>query len=732
MQPHATGYKKYLSLPSMIKKQLHILLVIVAILLQNFAISQNLNDSISAMAKTDTVNIIVNDSLISMGDSVHVNITDSLSIILDSTLTDSINRNNTSKFDFSSVGGNDSTYYSFYGHLFEVDDTNTVEYWIYNKYVHELDVHIYDSALNNFHIAHPAFRKTINNSYLGNTGLAVKSNIFAEPSPTTGFEFVNSYTSYMFLSNQTTYYNVAKPFTIFKITLGPKEEQNLEILHTQNINKHLNLFIRYKNYTGEGHYNRQKARSNAGVFGAVYTKGRFATHANWTFNRVDVEENGGIVDPYLVTDSSLTTTAMNIRLTEGSTYAKVSEAFIDQKIGFFKTNVSDTAPLGAYWFSFQYTYNREKSLKIYQDVSDEYVKTSTRDTMHLYSNNYSNGATFDSSYFHHNNNNFRINLEENTNSYPFVGAFIGYGFQGTDYYYFNKDTIFNNSHSNNINSSYFEGGIYRLKGEKFKFQANYKLFLSGYRKNDMQLDGFISNKFGKSSRQFEIKGYGGIYAKTPDYFLTQYYSNHYRWKNNFSPEKRTSINISINYPYYKTEIGSRFNLLTNYIYFNTEAVPEQYKETFSVFDIYLNNTFDFWKFTLITRLNYQKTSNDRVIQLPEFSGYGSFFIAPNLHFKTTGGSLRLQFGVDARYWTAYHGQAYSPALGRFHNQSDQLVGNYPFIGIFSNFEIKRLRFYLRFEHVNYNTTSPENYFITPNYPTNRGIFRYGIAWTFYD
>ena len=718
----------------MLKKQLHIYIITIAVLLlinPKIVVSQSLNDTIASTKVINDTSIVVTDTSRSQSDTLNMVVVDSAVMVDDSTLQDSINKK-PSKWDFLSTGGNDSTYYSFYGHHFEVDDTNTVEYWIYNKQVHEVEIFNYDSTLNNFHIVHPAFRKTINNSYLGNNGSAVQSNIFAEPNPKSGFEFINSYTPYMFLSNQVDYYNVMKPFTIFKVTIGPKEEQNLEILHTQNINRHLNVFIRYKNYTGEGNYIRQKTRSNAGVVGATYTKGRFASHINWTFNRVDVEENGGIVDTYLVTDSTVSTNAINTRLTGGSNYAKVKQVFFDQKIGFFKTNVSDSAQIGAYWFSLQYTYNKEKSFKEYKDESDEYLKTSTKETLNLYANNYSGGPSFDSSYYFHRNNNFRINLEENPNSYPFVGAFFGYGFQSTDYYYFNKDTIFDNSHSNSLKSSYFEGGMYRLKGQKFKFQANYKMFVSGYRKNDMKLDGFISNKFGKEKSQFEIKGYGGIYVETPDYFLTQYYSNHYRWNNNFTSEKRTSINVSLNYPYYKTEIGSRLNLLTDYIYFNTEALPEQYNETFSVFDVYLNNTFEFWKFGLNTRLNYQKSSNTRVLQLPEFSAYAAFYISPNLHFNSTGGSLRFQLGTDISYWTSYYGQAYSPALARFYNQTEQLIGNYPFIGVFANFEIKRLRFYLRFEHANYGQTSPENYFMAPYYPTNRGTFRYGLAWTFYD
>ncbi len=725
----ATQVKFYISLCPMLKKQLcFIINCVVAILFIPVApvASHNIIDTVSAQSQLktpDTLNIAT--------DSLLLADTDSLNHVLDSTLIDSLSAVN-DKWDFKTIGGNDSTYYSFYGHLFNIDDTNLVETWIYNSEIHEPEIYNYDSTLLNFHKFHPAYRKTINNSYLGNTGSAVKSNIFAEPNPKTGFIFMNSYTPYMFLSNKVPYYNVLKPFTIFKVNIGPQEEQNIEILHTQNINRYFNAFIRFKNYTGKGNYIRQETRNNAGTIGATYTKGRLATHFNYVFNRIEAQENGGIIDNYMVTDTSISTNEINTRLTDGLSFVKDRQMFFDQKIGFLKTNVPDSAQLGAYWFSFQYTYNRHKSKKIYTDLPNDYFNPITKDTLNLYANNFSGGPTFDSTYYFYRNHNFRLNLEENPKSYPFVGAFFGYGMQTTDYYYFNKDILFDNTHSNTLNSSYFEAGIFRLKGKKFKFSGNYKLYISGYHQGNMQLNGFISQKFGKTKKQFELKGYGGIYIETPDYFLTQYYSNHYRWNNNFSAKKRTSLNFSFSYPYYKTQIGSRFNLITDYIYFNTDAVPAQYNKTLSVFDIYLNNVFEFWKFGLNTKLNYQQTDNNEILPLPEFSGYAAFYWKPNVYFKDTGGKLRFQLGVDAYYWTSYYGQAYSPALARFYNQKEQLIGDYPFVGIFWNVEIKRLRFYLRYEHANYGLTTPRNYFLAPNYPSNRSTVRYGIAWTFYD
>jgi hypothetical protein len=274
--------------------------------------------------------------------------------------------------------------------------------------------------------------------------------------------------------------------------------------------------------------------------------------------------------------------------------------------------------------------------------------------------------------------------------------------------------------------------MYRLKGEKFKFSANYKIFVSGYRQNDMKLSGFVSQKFGSQKTGMELRGEGEVYIESPDYLYTRYNSNHYKWRNSFNAEKRTNLHFSLSSPRYRTKMGSLFSILSDYIYLNTEALPTQYNETFSFFDVYLQNYLKFGKFGLNTRLNYQKTTNDEVLPLPEFSGYAALYWAPNIFFKDTGGKLRFQLGIDCYYWTSYYGPAYSPALARFHNQKTEQIGNYPFVGAFTNFEIKRLRFYFRYEHVNYGITEPQNYFLAPNYPSNRGVLRYGIAWTFYD
>ncbi|MGD9993750.1 MAG: putative porin [Salinivirgaceae bacterium] len=701
-------------------------------LLTAFIVILAVTGVVAQTAITDSVKI---PAPIYTPDTLAVEVVDSLAIQNDTVSADSIPTTDTlattpGKWNFLK-GGNDSTYFSFYGHLLEVDDTIRIEYWNYKHQTHELELHAYDSSLTDLHIFHPAYRNSFNNSYLGNTGNAVKSNLFFEPNPETGFVFLQAFTPYIFQSANANYYKVQVPFTKFRVDMGPKDEQNIDLLHTQNINKYLNAFIHFKNYTGDGQYIQQSTRNNTGIFGGSYNQGRFATHANYVFSRISSMENGGVGDTYFITDTTFgSTNEISTRLTGGSTYFKDRQLFFDQKVGFFKTNVPDTAERGAYWFSLQYNYQSHKSMKVYEDTDDTYINNDL-EQLHLYANNYSNAASFDSTFYRSKKQFLRINLEENPKSYPFVGAFFGVGWDKNEYAYFNKDTLFNYSNNTNNKSQYFEAGIYRVKGKKFKFAANYTLFVSGYRQNDFILDGFISQQFGKGKKELVFKAEGSQLRETPDYLMQKYYSNHYRWNNNFDAQFRTNLKFSMNLPHHKTKLGGRFSVLSNYIYMNNDALPEQYSNAFSAFDIYLNNQFEFWKFGTVTRINYQKTTNDRVLPLPELSGYFALYFAPDVYFKDTDGRMRFQLGADVYYWTSYYGQAYSPALAMFHNQNEQLIGNYPFVGAFWNVEIKRMRFYIRYEHLNYQLMET-NYFLAPSYPANPSTLRYGLVWTFYN
>lgn len=625
----------------------------------------------------------------------------------------------------------DSTYYSLYGHLFSPDDTTLIHKWKFYSGKYDITISEYDSTLNDFYIYHPAFRKSIAHVYLGANGLATESALFFEPNPQTDYLFLESFTPYVYQPHIIDYYNVKRPFTKFSAHLGPKEEQNIRILHTQNINPYFNGFFKFNSFSTDGVYVDQGVRNNTGVIGGSYLKGRFATHVNYIFSKINPQESGGITDHEYITDTTRNVEEIPTRLTEGETQIKDRRFFIDQKIGFVKTKKTDSADFGNYWFSLQYNYNHQKTFKIYTDQPDNYISAYTKDTLNLYAHNYSGAATFDSNYFESNNHLLKLNLEEIPGRIPSVGAYFGIGYNNTRYGYFNKDTLFNHTHDTLVNNYFLEAGIYRYRSKFLKFSGSYRFYLAGYKQNDMSLKGNLHLDIGKGKNRMDFKSSGSIEVETPDYFYQRYYSNHFRWENSFKPVKRNKLSASIHYPRFNLSGGVNYSLLKDNIFFNQEAIPEQESDFISVVEANIQNHLDFWRFNLKTKAYYQKTGNNRVMPLPEFAGYASLYYEQEVFFKHTGGIITIQLGTDVYYFSSYHAPAYNPATALFYNQSEKLIGNYPYLGAFFSVEIKRLRFYIRGQHLNYDI-SQRNYFASPNYPTTKQTVKYGLTWTFYN
>jgi hypothetical protein len=72
-----------------------------------------------------------------------------------------------------------------------------------------------------------------------------------------------------------------------------------------------------------------------------------------------------------------------------------------------------------------------------------------------------------------------------------------------------------------------------------------------------------------------------------------------------------------------------------------------------------------------------------------------------------------------------------PATGRFYRQESIKAGDYPFVNAFLNLKLKRTRIFLMMDHLN-SKLSGNGFYMVPSYPMNIRMFRYGLAWTFYD
>ncbi|MFR7965395.1 MAG: putative porin [Alistipes finegoldii] len=72
-----------------------------------------------------------------------------------------------------------------------------------------------------------------------------------------------------------------------------------------------------------------------------------------------------------------------------------------------------------------------------------------------------------------------------------------------------------------------------------------------------------------------------------------------------------------------------------------------------------------------------------------------------------------------------------PHCRRF-TTSARSSGNYPYVDAFVMGKWKRMRIFLKYQHVNKGLFGNGEYFSAANYPLNPGMFKIGISWGFYD
>ena len=363
----------------------------------------------------------------------------------------------------------------------------------------------------------------------------------------------------------------------------------------------------------------------------------------------------------------------------------------------------------------------------------QYYNPILKDSLPVYRHNFSNRSTHDSCAYSDQFHQISLNLEEIKNPYAPFGHYGALGVQKSRYYYFNVDTLFANIRTTEKSSAYVEAGLHRTRPGLLTFSGSYRQYLAGYKLGDFKMNGQVRQLFSKSEKPLSVTVEALFERSKPDYFMTDYQSNHLKWQHSFSNRPLTAmLSGVVDAPRFRTSIGGYYALHTNYIYLDTDCQPAQADNSFMVYDVQLRNHLSGAGFNLVSRINYQYSGDEDVLPLPKVTAYEALYYERDLFFKNTNGHLLFQLGVDMTFWTSYHAQAYSPAVALFHNQNESETGNYPFVGAFLNVRIKQVRFFVCGHHINYNLFGMRDFVLAPNYPTTKATFSYGIRWSFYD
>ena len=284
-------------------------------------------------------------------------------------------------------------------------------------------------------------------------------------------------------------------------------------------------------------------------------------------------------------------------------------------------------------------------------------------------------------------------------------------------------------------TSYFAYGSIAGKIKKYvDWDASMKVYPSGYRGGDMSLGAHLALKGYLRGHALILEGRFSNEKRSPGYWQENLFSNHYVWSNSLAKENETRIEASFRVPDYALELAAWQGVVKNKIYYGPVGPGDsnvgvlQHDGNVSLTSLYARKDFRIGGLHLDNRVLLQWSTNQEVIPVPLVSAFLSYYY----EFWVVRDVLRLQIGLDGRYNTKYYAPGYNPALSAFYNQRETEVGNYPYTDVFVMGKWKRMRIFLKYQHVNRGLFGNGDYFSVARYPLNPGMFKMGISWGFYD
>ena len=555
---------------------------------------------------------------------------------------------------------------------------------------------------------------------LGNIGSA-HSNMIYTPYLKSGFDYgLHSFDKFMFHNDSTHHYWVGKPYTQVYYIMGSKKEQNLHIDHSQNVSSNFNVGLDFRYIHSPGFYDNQRTDDKNFVFKTRYQTldYRYMVLANYIHNKLNLQENGGIVYDTVFEDNtepSRNNIATNLLTANNTikenTYSIKQLYKLSKRHRFRLPITNDSIAVPAHK---KISLGNISLSTVYSRITHLYSQSLNENPgFYLYTYDSVN-PTYDSTFINKLENEFSWTNADNAKHQLLTFNFaLKYIYAETSI-----DSI------KRFYSQLIPTGEMALSiSERLQLDFHADMVTGNTYVGNYNLSGKLTffSKFGN----LEYKITNAL--QDVGRFYIFYSSNHFRWDNEF--RKQSYLSNAVTYSYKNLQTGFNITNIGSFVYFDTMGYPSQLEEGngLSILNIHLRKLFKLGNWSIDGRVIYQKASKTEAIRVPEFIGDLSVYYTKDL-FKQ---AAILQTGFDAVYNTSYYAYAYMPATRSFHIQNNKEVGNYIYADIFLNLQIKRARLFLKYINVG-SLFQDYSYFTTPSYPMKDSGFRFGISWMFYD
>ena len=562
---------------------------------------------------------------------------------------------------------------------------------------------------------------------LSNSGFAHQNINFKYPIQL-GFNKLLSSFSYIKHEGIIEYPIVYQPYSEIQYMSGANKEQYLDFLFAREFLPGLFVSFNFDVDFSPGLYKRSKMHNSFfdGNFRYTTINGRYGIIGTYFHNKIDLQENGGILyDSIFVNNIESDKSILDVKLTSATNLIKISGFVINQYFNILNNNnnsfdsVSTKRKIDIGRINHNFSYQRNRYL--YED----------KKPLSAFYNNFDmvldSLKTSDSVYFH----TFKNVLYWNTlggnkydNDIPFYLTLgIEHSFTHHDgYWNYLTHERFGDRNFSNLS---LNGGIIVNIFKTTRITGKAQLITLGYHAGDFVIEGQWKQFLGTKSKNWGVLKLDlNLNRQSADWFEEYYYSNNFRWNNDFGASTSLLINGSYELPF--LTLGFKQTTIDNYIYFGTDAKPKQFTGTLSVSSLYSTFNLKFNKFEMIGFASLQGTNNKDVIHLPIFQA--DLKLAYNITLVKN--ISMMQPSVAIKYFTKYYADAYMPSLRTFYNQDEVLVGNFPYVDLCVTFKIKRANIYVLYTNM-YSLTNDNRYFTTPHYPMRDSRLCFGINWRLY-
>ena len=317
-----------------------------------------------------------------------------------------------------------------------------------------------------------------------------------------------------------------------------------------------------------------------------------------------------------------------------------------------------------------------------------------------------------------------LGYQKHNDDIPFyLYAGVTHGFYTVKHFdYLEEETVL----SRNYNQLSVNGGIIVNLFKSTRITGQGELVTLGYQIGDFDLKGQWKQFIGTTNKNYGVATFDAeLKRQSANWFEASYYSNHFRWENDF--KAATYLTFDLKYSYKSYSIGIKQTTISNLVYFGTDARPTQYDDIFSIREAYLNFYQNLGRFELEGFASLQKSSNEEIMHLPLLLGQLKLGYSQPIFHKVA----ILHPSLTVRYFTKYYADAYMPATRTFYLQNEVEIGNFPFIDLAVALKVKKAHIFAVYSNM-FLLTGNYDAFIAPHYPMRSSKIFIGINWRLFN